>query len=71
MRRVELVADLVREVVAGIEQVQAAGEGELAQLLDLILFGDFASLRLAFQEGVDPGPVPALTELKTALARGG
>jgi glucose/mannose-6-phosphate isomerase len=67
MRRFDLVADLVREVVAGIEQVQAAGEGELAQLLDLILFGDFMSLHLAAQEGIDPGPVPVLDQIKQAL----
>lgn len=67
IRRFELVDDLVREVVAGIEEVRAEGEGELAQLLDLILFGDFVSLHMAAQEGLDPGPVPALVQIKTAL----
>jgi glucose/mannose-6-phosphate isomerase len=67
-RRFELLGDLVREVVAGIEEVGAEGEGDLAQLLDLILFGDFVSLHLAAQEGVDPGPVPVLTTLKQQLA---
>ena len=36
----------------------AEGEGELAQLLDLILVGDVTSIHLAFQEGIDPGPDP-------------
>jgi glucose/mannose-6-phosphate isomerase len=67
-RRFELVAELIREVVAGIEEVRAEGEGELAQLLDLILIGDFVSLHLAAQEGIDPGPIPALFELKAKLA---
>jgi glucose/mannose-6-phosphate isomerase len=66
-RRFELVGDLVREVVAGIEEVHAEGEGELAQLLDLILFGDFVSLHMAAEEGIDPGPVPALVEIKARL----
>ena len=66
-RRFELVADMVREVVAGIEEVRAEGEGELAQLLDLILVGDFTSLHMAAQEGIDPGPVPALDEIKETL----
>lgn len=66
-RRFDLVDDLVREVVAGIEEVRAEGEGELAQLLDLVLFGDFLSLHLAMNEGIDPGPVPALTDLKRLL----
>jgi glucose/mannose-6-phosphate isomerase len=69
-RRFELVWKLMDEVVAGIEEVHAEGEGQLAQLLDLILVGDFVSLHLALQEGVDPGPVPALTDLKAALAEG-
>jgi len=66
-RRFELVTDMVREVVAGIEEVRAEGEGELAQLLDLMLIGDFTSLHLAAQEGIDPGPVPALVEIKSRL----
>ena len=31
---------------------------------------DFVSLHLAFQEGIDPGPVPTLVELKQRLAEG-
>ena len=67
MRRFQLVDGIVREVVASIEEVVAQGEGDLAQLMDLILFGDCVSLHLAAQEGVDPGPVPVLGELKAAL----
>jgi len=66
-RRFGLVDDIVREVVAGIEEVRAEGEGRLAQLLDLVIFGDFVSLHLAAQEGLDPGPVPALNEIKSRL----
>jgi glucose/mannose-6-phosphate isomerase len=69
-RRFEIVADLLREVVAGVEEVRAEGDGELAQLLDLVLFGDFVSLHLAAQEGLDPGPVPALTHVKQRLQEG-
>jgi len=70
MRRFDLTADYMREVVGGIDDVQAEGDGDLAQLLDLILFGDFVSLHLAFQEGIDPGPVPTLVELKQRLTQG-
>jgi glucose/mannose-6-phosphate isomerase len=70
MRRFELVDDLVRETVATIEEVWAHGEGDLAQLLDLILFGDFVSLHLAYQEGIDPGPVDALVHVKQRLTEG-
>lgn len=67
VRRFALVADLLREVVADILEVRAVGEGDLAQLLDLILVGDFVSLHLAAQEGIDPGPVPVLDEIKHRL----
>jgi glucose/mannose-6-phosphate isomerase len=68
MHRFELTYRLLDEVVAGIEEVQAEGEGELAQLLDLILVGDVTSILLAMQEGVDPGPIPAQDQIKAALA---
>jgi glucose/mannose-6-phosphate isomerase len=70
MRRFELVNELVDEVVAAIEEVSAEGEGPLAQLFDLMLFGDFTSLYLARQEGLDPGPVPVLEQMKEQLAEG-
>ena len=66
-RRFELVGELMREVVASEVEVQAQGDGELAQLFDLILFGDYVSLWMAAFAGIDPGPVPALVELKKAL----
>jgi glucose/mannose-6-phosphate isomerase len=69
-RRFDLVFDLMREVVASIEEVHAEGEGDLAQLLDLIMVGDFVSLYMAAQEGIDPGPVPALVDLKQRLKEG-
>lgn len=67
-RRFELVRDLMAEVVHDVIEVRAAGEGPLAQLFDLTLTGDFVSLHLAAQEGIDPGPVPTLDDLKRALA---
>ncbi|MHB1445174.1 MAG: bifunctional phosphoglucose/phosphomannose isomerase [Acidimicrobiales bacterium] len=70
MRRFELVDQVLREVVASVEHVAAQGEGDLAQLLDLIMLGDLVSLHLAAQEGLDPGPVPVLVELKEKLASG-
>jgi len=69
VRRFDFVADVLREVVADIVEVRAEGEGDLAQLLDLVLVGDFVSLHLAAREGVDPGPVPVLEDLKHRLSQ--
>jgi glucose/mannose-6-phosphate isomerase len=67
MRRFDLVNEMVDEVVAAIEEVRAEGEGALAQLFDLILFGDFTTLHLAYESGVDPGPVAVLDWMKERL----
>ncbi len=67
VRRIEIVSEVMREVVSDVLEVRASGEGDLAQLLDLVLIGDFVSLHLAAREGVDPGPVPILDEVKQRL----
>ena len=66
-RRHQLVGESMREFVADVIEVRAEGEGDLAQLLDLIFVGDFVSLVLGFAEGIDPGPISAIDELKSAL----
>ncbi len=70
-RRIDLATEVLREVMADVIEVRAAGEGDLAQLLDLSLVGDVVSLLLAGHEGVDPGPVPTVDDIKAALAGGG
>jgi len=51
------VDELVEEVVADRHEVQAEGDGALAQLLDLVLIGDVFSWHLAQENEIDPGPV--------------
>lgn len=67
-RRMELVAEISDEVVADVLSVRAKGEGELAQLLDLVLLGDLVTLQMAADAQVDPGPVPVLDDIKLRLA---
>lgn len=66
MRRFDIISELLDDRMA-VETVTAAGDGELAQLLDLVLFGDFVSLHAAVDAGLDPGPVPVLDDIKAAL----
>jgi glucose/mannose-6-phosphate isomerase len=68
MRRFDLVRQWTEEVVAGVEEVHASGEGRLAQVLDLMFQGTMVSLHMAAQEGIDPGPITVLEEIKAALA---
>jgi glucose/mannose-6-phosphate isomerase len=67
MHRFHLTAELLDEVVSSVEEIRAEGEGELAQLLDLILVGNVTSLHMAFNEGIDPGPIPVQEQIKDAL----
>ncbi|HEY6531602.1 MAG TPA: SIS domain-containing protein [Acidimicrobiales bacterium] len=66
-RRLAVVDELLDEVVGAVHTVRAEGEGMLAQLLDLALVGDFASLHAAAEQGVDPGPVPVLAEMESRV----
>src|SRR5581483_8087435 len=68
IRRFDIVDDYLREAVSTVEEVWAEGEGDLAPLLDLVLMGDFVSLHLAFHEGIEPGPVSVLVDIKQRLA---
>jgi glucose/mannose-6-phosphate isomerase len=66
-RRLDLLDDLLDEVVGAVHGVAAEGDGMLAQLLDLVLIGDFTSLHAAAEQGVDPGPVPVLAEIEARV----
>ena len=68
-RRFEVTEPLLDEVVASVHEIRAEGEGQLAQLLDLMLYGTFVSLELAAQEGIDPGPMGTLDEIKERVAQ--
>lgn len=67
-RRFAYLREVAEGVVGGIDEVRAAGEGSLAQLLDLVMAGDVVSIELAYRLGLDPGPVPVLMDLKARLA---
>ncbi len=58
------------EVMADIFEVQGEGDDDLTRFFDLVLQGQLVSLHLAGQEGVDPGPVPAVDEAQSAAASG-
>jgi glucose/mannose-6-phosphate isomerase len=66
--RFDYVRSILEECVASVVQVQAEGEGRLAQLLDLMYVGDWTSCYLALDNDVDPGPIDAIAGLKAALA---
>ena len=67
-RRFSYVEEKTLEVMNEVLTVTAAGDGPVAQLFDLIYTGDVTTLELAGREGLDPGPLPVVDELKAWLA---
>jgi glucose/mannose-6-phosphate isomerase len=69
--RFPLSLDIARACGADAVEVGASGRSALARLMTLILIGDYTSVYVAFRRGLDPTPVVAIDELKSALAGGG
>ena len=70
VRRFDATQALIEEAVAQIIEVQAEGDSPLAQIVDLMYFGEWVSCYLASDQGVDPGPVDTIMQLKGILAGG-
>jgi glucose/mannose-6-phosphate isomerase len=68
-RRVAATRAIVEETVASVLEVRAEGDGRLAQLVDLMYLGDWVSVYMALDAGVDPGPIDAIARLKDELTR--
>jgi glucose/mannose-6-phosphate isomerase len=67
--RFDMTLEIIEEALHQVICVEAEGEGRLAQLLDLIYVGDWVSCYLALDNDVDPGPIDAIFELKSRLAK--
>jgi hypothetical protein len=46
-------------------EVWSEGRTPLEQVLSLVMLGDFVSVYLAILGGIDPTPIPVLSELKS------
>jgi glucose/mannose-6-phosphate isomerase len=67
-RRFAATREIIEETLVQVLEVRAGGDGRLAQVLDLMYVGDWASTYLALDHDVDPGPIDAIAQLKAALA---
>ncbi|MFN8050813.1 MAG: SIS domain-containing protein [Acidimicrobiales bacterium] len=57
-RRMDVTAETCEEIVADVLTVTSEAASPAAVLLDLMLYGEMASLEMAVQADVDPGPTP-------------
>jgi glucose/mannose-6-phosphate isomerase len=68
-RRFELTAAAIEASGSPAIRVEAAGESRCERLLWALMLGDLVSLELAQARGVDPLPIEAIENLKSALGR--
>ena len=66
--RMDLCAEIFRDIGADVIFIDAAGEGQIQQLMDLVFLGDYLSLLLAEHAGVDPVEIKNINLLKNKLS---
>ena len=67
--RFDFTREIIQETLHQVLSVEAEGQGRLAQLMDLMYMGDWVSCYLALDNDVDPGPIDAIFDLKSRLAK--
>ena len=67
--RYKATANLLAEAGVAYEFVEATGDSTLAQVLSLVLLGDYSSFYLAMLNKVDPTPVDSIDLVKEYLTR--
>jgi len=67
--RYEVTAKLLAKAGITYEFVEARGKGDLAQVLSLVLLGDYTSFYLSMLNEVDPTSTDAINFIKQYLAR--
>ncbi|MEA3254169.1 MAG: bifunctional phosphoglucose/phosphomannose isomerase, partial [Chloroflexota bacterium] len=67
--RYEATAKLLDKIGIQHSFVEATGKSALAQMMSLILFGDYVSFYLAILNGADPTPVVSIDFVKGYLSR--
>ena len=68
--RMDVTAELLDKAGVSHEYVDSEGESALAQMMSLIMLGDFVSYYLAILYRQDPSPVEVIDYLKKRLAEG-
>jgi len=66
--RYRLTAEILAKAGVRHEQIEAQGDSPLAQMMSLVLFGDWVSYYLAILNNADPTPVSTIDYLKNRLA---
>lgn len=68
-KRMHITKQVIKDRVADIIEVESRGASFLARFYSLAYIGDYASVYLALEYGIDPTPVKIIDYLKEELAK--
>lgn len=68
--RYDVTCELLKQAGVAYEFVDSEGKSLLAQMMSLVMMGDFSSYYLAILYKVDPSPVKVISYLKEKLEKG-
>ncbi|MFZ5815845.1 MAG: bifunctional phosphoglucose/phosphomannose isomerase [Bacillota bacterium] len=68
-KRWAATTEILTERMGRVESVWASGEGRLARMLSLVMLGDFFTIYMAIQKGVDPTPVAIIDLFKAKVGQ--
>lgn len=68
-KRIDITKDIWRSAAGSVTEVWSRGNSDMARMFSLIYIGDYASVYLAFMNGVDPSTVEKIDLLKGKLAQ--
>jgi len=68
-KRIDITKDIWRSAAGSVTEVWSRGNSDMARIFSLIYIGDYASVYLAFMNGVDPSTVEKIDLLKGKLAQ--
>jgi len=66
--RYQLTTEIINKASVRYKVLEATGKNRLAQMMSLVLYGDYVSFYLAILNGVDPTQVAPIDYLKSRLA---
>ncbi|HCF70557.1 MAG TPA: bifunctional phosphoglucose/phosphomannose isomerase [Syntrophomonas sp.] len=68
-KRIAITTNIIQAGVKNIIEVTARGQSFLAQFYSLVYIGDYTSVYLALEYGINPAPVKIIDYLKAELAK--
>ncbi len=68
-RRIEITTNIIKDKVKNVIEVNSEGNSFLSRFYSLVYIGDYASVYLALEYGLNPTPVEVIDYLKEQLAK--